>query len=383
MLYSPENIENIKMLSGILSCGEDVIAKLQTPITFDLLAPQESSLPFGILPMSYNSDYNIVIIHKIPKRRISGEYRVVYSVFADKYNNAYKSLKYYLNELYSPHEAVHGFISNRNIVSNAQQHIAKKIIINIDIKDFFESISIEIVKSMFIRYNFTDNIADVLSKIVTLNGTLVAGYATSPVIANMYCDLMDSEIQKICDSNNVTYTRYADDITLSGDRVDILEQVKNILSKYGFEINDRKTRYYHQGQGQYVTGLSVEDLLMPRIPKYIKRKIQQEIYYISKYGIRSVLAFKTTNRDEYLEDKLGYEVEVDEVDIKSRAAKIIGWIAYAQSIEPEFALRCKKQLLKTVHIESITCLCLAQKFIDEKSDVRINLSKILLENNNQ
>ncbi|MFR9498099.1 MAG: reverse transcriptase family protein [Rikenellaceae bacterium] len=366
MLYNPEDIGNTKMLSGILHCSEDIILRLQFPVVL-------------CQPPTHNRDSNIVVIHRIPKRRVHNEYRVVYNVYFEEYSNAYKCLKYYLYDLYSPHRAIHGFIPTRNIASNAQQHITKKNITNIDIKDFFGSISIEKVKSTFIRYNFIDDVADILSKIVTLNERLVAGYATSPIIANMYCDLMDNEIQEICDSNDVTYTRYADDITLSGDKIDILEQVKSILSKYGFEINDRKTRLYHKGQGQYVTGLSVEDCLMPRIPKYIKRKIQQEIYYISKYGIRSVLAFKSTSKDKYLEDKLEYEVEFDEVDIKSKAAKIIGWIAYAQSIEPEFALKCKKQLLKTKHNESIKCLCLAQGFIDEKSGIRINLDKVFID----
>ncbi len=381
MLYKPENIENIKMLSGILSCSEDIIQKLQAPVVFDPSSSHEDEIQHGILPFPNREYRNIIYVHKIPKRRISNGYRVVYSVSGLEYSNAYKCLKYYLNDLYSPHNAVHGFIPDRNIVSNAQQHIAKKSIINIDIDSFFESISIEDVRSMFLRYNFTNDIADTLSKIVTLNGTLVAGYATSPIIANMCCDLMDYEMQDICDKNNVTYTRYADDITLSGDRVEILDSVKDILSKYGFEINDSKTRYYHKGQGQYVTGLSVEDSLMPRIPKYIKRKIQQEIYYISRYGIRSVLAFRATNCCDYLDDKLEYDAYIEEMDIKSRAARIVGWIAYAQSIEPEFALKCKKQLLKTVHKESITCLCLAQKFLFEKTNIRINLAKVLIGEN--
>lgn len=89
---------------------------------------------------------------------------------------------------------------------------------------------------------------------------------------------------------NITYTRYADDITTSGDKIDILSDVGEILQRYGFEINKSKTRYYYRGNGQYVTGLSARGCSKTKSSKYVKKRLRAEVYSICKYGLKSNVA---------------------------------------------------------------------------------------------
>lgn len=323
-MYAPSEIDNIKKLAGFLRCEVNQIECLAN-----------KTLPGdGVdgVTVSISSKYLNEI--SLPKRRGTNKYRTVYSVLPLFASNALKVIKFYLNDLYIPNNCVHGFVKKRNIVTNARCHLNKKLIINIDIKDFFESINIGMVNAVYLKLGFNDNISHILSCITTLNDKLVAGFSTSPVIANLYCADMDNEISNICSKQCIVYTRYADDITLSGENVDVIFKVKEILQKYGFEINTSKTRYYYKGNGRYVTGLSVEDSIKPRIPKYIKKRLRAEVYCICKYGLKSHVARILNKKEE----------SVSDVMLKQRAAKVIGWLSFISGIEYEFAEACLNSL---------------------------------------
>ena len=314
---TPSEINSKNRLAGILRCETSQIDNL-----VDKVVPtsEEGYLTGKLTPIDYLflMQEDFISELKLLKRRASLGYRTVYSVKPYFALNALKTLKFYLNDLYKPNDCVHGFVKKRNIVSNAKKHLNKKIILNIDIKDFFESINLNMVKDVFNSLGFDENISEILSKITTYNDRLVAGFSTSPVIANLYCRDMDEEIIRICSEYNITYTRYADDITLSGDTVDILYNLQEVLDKYGFKINKLKTKKYYKGNGQYVTGLSVEDSIMPRIPKNIKKRLRAEIYCICKYGLKSNVA-RVLKIDEN---------EVSETMLKKRSARIIGWVEF-------------------------------------------------------
>src|SRR5690606_29330555 len=131
------------------------------------------------------------------------------------YVDILKVFKFNLDNIYHPLDCVHGFVKNRNTYSNAKCHLGKKYLLKLDIKDFFESISIDSVRNIFIFLGFQESIANYLSKITTLDDKLVQGYSTSPILANIACVKMDNELIDICKKYNATYTRYADDISIS------------------------------------------------------------------------------------------------------------------------------------------------------------------------
>lgn len=196
--------------------------------------------------------------------------------------------KWILDEIVSKmkvSDAATGFIKGASIKENASMHLNSKCILNLDIKDFFPSIDKSDVYRIFYYYGYTDALANILSEICTFNDQLPQGAPTSPQLSNIRCIKMDKRIQLLCKAYNANYTRYADDITISGSGN--LEKIKNIvigiIRDEGFEINTRKTRILYPHQRQEITGLVINNGII-KVPKEYKRELRKEIYFCKKYG---------------------------------------------------------------------------------------------------
>ncbi|OHB25204.1 MAG: hypothetical protein A2542_02265 [Parcubacteria group bacterium RIFOXYD2_FULL_52_8] len=249
------------------------------------------------------------------------------------------SLFYSKYELHIP-AAVHGFVRGRSIVTNAQQHTQKKIVLNVDIENFFDSISFEQVVALLISFGFQENIAKVLAELTTVNGILATGFSTSPVLSNMACIVMDGVFKSWSKKRNFTYTRYADDLTFSSEQyVPAQKEIAEILGHFGFKINLDKYRVYRRGGPQYVTGLTVVDK-RPRLGRKRKRSMRLELYYIKKHGFLNHFYHaldRATKRHE-LPSKFtrtvffGYGVD--------------GFRAFMHSIEPRLACNMQQVLKK-------------------------------------
>jgi len=228
------------------------------------------------------------ILKKNPKR--SKKYREVIKVHTP-YNLFYKELLHIIEQKIEPNSAIyisdiaHGFIKNRGVLTNAKQHLDKKFLFKIDIKNYFKSISKESIKSVFLKLGFSENGAKLFSNLCTFEDILYEGFNTSPILANLYCLDLDLELKSLADEYNVGISRYSDDITFSSNTNNFppLDAIKDIFEKYSFIINEEKTVNLKYGQPQYVTGLSISNNKYPRVPKRMKRKIRQELYYLNKY----------------------------------------------------------------------------------------------------
>lgn len=199
-----------------------------------------------------------------------------------------KRQKWILNnilEMISLPEYVHGFVKGKSIVTNASAHLGKKEIICLDIKNFFYSIKFDNITNVFCQLGYTKEVAGELSKVCTVHKVLPQGGPASPYLANICFREVDNEINQIALKNNLTYTRYADDITVSGDCSieKFKEIIIKIIKKYSFEINEEKTHIMKDKQRKMVTGLILTDIL--KVPKSFKKILRQEIYYCNKYGI--------------------------------------------------------------------------------------------------
>ncbi len=178
-----------------------------------------------------------------------------------------------------------GFVKEKSILTNAKQHVNKSLVITMDIENFFPSISFERVYNIFYYYGYTKEVAYILSRICTLNNQLPQGAPTSPYLANIICKKMDKRINQLCRKINASFTRYADDITISGDKniIEYIGLISKIIEEEGFRINSLKTRAMYQNRKQMVTGLIVNNKIS--VPKEKIRKLRQDIYYIKKYGV--------------------------------------------------------------------------------------------------
>jgi len=117
--------------------------------------------------------------------------------------------------------------------------------LQVDIKNFFESIPIEKIVEVFKKLECTNEIAEMLTKICSVNNVLKEGLNTSPMLANLYFYDIDIKLENIASKFHCTYTRYADDMTFSSNgnikETMLLEEIKEILSLESLELSDKKT----------------------------------------------------------------------------------------------------------------------------------------------
>jgi RNA-directed DNA polymerase len=183
-----------------------------------------------------------------------------------------KRLNYFLQHVYYLIKpvCVHGFVlkplgENRtnNIISNAQVHVGKSFLLNIDLKDFFSSIAAKRVKEvLFNQVSLFESeiLVDVITLLCSFEGRLPTGAPTSPVMANFCCLEMDHELQIFCKEHSIAYTRYADDLSFSSNEFftdEIILKLRSIIVKNQFEINEKKWRLLSSKSKQTVTGLVV------------------------------------------------------------------------------------------------------------------------------
>lgn len=207
----------------------------------------------------------------------------------------------HLEKFYSPKPSSHGFIQGRNVKTNAQIHSGKRYVFNIDLKDFFDSIHFGRVRNLFMAppLGAPHNVATVMAHICCSDGKLAQGAPTSPLISNMICRKLDSQIQALAKSCKCHFTRYADDITFSftctakylpKDIVEISEDgraipgrgLEEIIKSNGFTINTEKTRLQHRSQRQMVTGLVVNE--RPNVTRDYVRLTSSMINALKRYG---------------------------------------------------------------------------------------------------
>lgn len=214
-----------------------------------------------------------------------------------------QQLREVLYQIYTTKSTVHGFCRNRSIVTNAQQHLNKRYIFNIDLRNYFDNITFQQVKKVFTHkpFEFSEEVADLLTHLCCYKGSLPQGAPTSPILANFVTEQLDCELENIARINSCVYSRYADDITFSFDcdynkLPKSIIQVKNKLAKPGkkltkiiesneFKINYKKVRLCDINQRMEVTGLTVNNFTnVPR--KYIK-KLQAILHAWEKFGYKN------------------------------------------------------------------------------------------------
>ncbi len=205
------------------------------------------------------------------------------------------------------HAAAHGFRRGRSIVTNATPHVGTDVVINLDLKDFFPSISYRRVKGVFQSLGYGEAIATILALICTeatteeieLDGRtyfvatsdrhLPQGAPTSPAITNLLCRRLDKRLANMALAQGFAYTRYADDLTFSasGDATrqicNILKHTQNIVTHEGLTVHPDKTRVLRKSQQQEVTGIVVNEKLT--IDRATLKKFRATLHQIDKDGL--------------------------------------------------------------------------------------------------
>lgn len=218
---------------------------------------------------------------------------------------------------------VTGFEKKMSIMENAKRHLNKECVINIDLKDFFPSITRQMVYSIFYHLGYSKEIANIFTTICTYKNVVPQGAPTSPKLSNLCCKHLDKRIGALCQKYEATYSRYADDITISGHKniKNILQTVQLIIEDEKFALNHNKTRILYKGQRQEVTGLNLNSGKVT-IPKSYKKELEKEIYYCKKYGVSNHLEHIKCNKAFYKEHLYGKAYFINMVE-PMRAEKFL------------------------------------------------------------
>ena len=207
------------------------------------------------------------------------------------------------------HEAAHGFLTGKNIVSNAQVHVGAKTVVNFDLENFFPSITYKRVKGVFASLGFSEAVATIFALICTAPETeeieidgktyfvglgerhLPQGSPASPAISNIIAKRLDKSLTKIAETLNFKYTRYADDLTFSTENADaeipkLMSQIRFVSDKQGFKINENKTRVLRRGRQQEVTGIVVNDKIS--IDRKTLRKFRAVLHQAENKGLENL-----------------------------------------------------------------------------------------------
>ena len=220
-----------------------------------------------------------------------------------------------------PHSASFGYVRKRSTRHNAKSHVGAKHILSADIKDFFPSITLARVELALQGAGLNRNVCNAFAKFLTIDGTLPLGLNASPVVANFVATPLDFDFSDLAKEYKCVYTRYADDITFSGNgSLPSADEIEKVLMRNFFRLNRAKFRTSKRGQKHYVTGLSVADKSAPHVPRAMKRKLRQEIYYIGKFGFEEHFSrgIKSGTRQH----------NVNRLD---------GSVSYVASVEPKLA----------------------------------------------
>lgn len=266
-------------------------------------------------------------------------------------SDLHRVFQYKMEGKFEIHSSVFGYKKNKGTKENAQLHLGKKTVVKVDIKDFFNSIKESRVQKVLEKIGFQQEIAELITPLFCTNKTLEAGFCPSPLIANAACFELDINLHDWANQNDIVYSRYSDDITLSTDRrLDFsLDKVEEILDSFSLKLNNNKTKFMFRGEPQYVTGLSVTESDKVRTPQSFKKNIEKDLYFIKKFGIEDHISHKYKNLSP----------------TPSRTAEIytlFGNIGYIKGIEPPYIskLREKKLLPPASDFQSFFEFCCAK-----------------------
>lgn len=218
---------------------------------------------------------------------------------------------------------VTGFVLKRSIKDNASPHCGHTMVLQMDIKDFFPSITINRVINVFNILGYPYRISYYLAALCCKDGVLPQGAPTSPILSNIIAGKMDRRLQGLCDKSCITYTRYADDLTFSGDKIyaSFIKLVSRIINEEGFTVNVDKTKLLHKNARKIITGVSISSG-RTTIPKTQKRRLRQESYYISKYGLKNHMKHNNIRDFKYELRMRGYFAFWKSVDDSGAAERL-------------------------------------------------------------
>lgn len=254
------NILSIKSL-------DDLCRKLQTP---------EHELHFTIrkLPKLYIQD---------KRKKGNGEFRVLHKP-TRKMVRLQKKIRIHLLKPIPLDPCVHGYRKGHSHLTNAQVHQGNSYLAKLDIKGFFPSIHYTRVQKLFIRLGYSSDVAKMLTKLTTYEYCLPQGAPTSPDISNLILAGVDEILARECKGKDLVYTRYSDDIAISGNWnfKNLVDGFIEVIERNGFLVSRKKKEFLGPSERKTVTGWIINEKVNVARDKILR--LRAEIHNCIMYG---------------------------------------------------------------------------------------------------
>jgi S1-C subfamily serine protease len=206
-----------------------------------------------------------------------------------------------LDQLYRIRQPVHGFVPDRSVKTNAEAHGRRRFVVNLDLQDFFPTITEKRVAGLLRALGVDRRVAEIVARLCCHMNCLPQGAPTSPVLSNMICYRLDTDLQLVAKSARAIYTRYADDITFSSHQPptplfeavvpaagrlspDVLaRQLRAAIASNGFVVHPDKAHYAERNSRRMVTGVKINAGL--NVDRRYIRLIRAMLQSIEKLGL--------------------------------------------------------------------------------------------------
>ncbi|WP_397446079.1 reverse transcriptase family protein [Polaribacter sp. R77954] len=309
---------------------------------------------------------------KVAKK--SGGFRLISAPMPRLKKAQHFILEEILNKL-ETHPKANGCVIGKSILSNAEPHVNKAVVINQDLKNFFPTITYNRIKGVFKSLGYSEQVAVIFAlicsepKILDIsllgenyfaqrgNRFLPQGAPCSPAITNILCRTLDFRLDGIAKKYGFNYTRYVDDITFSGDK----EQLKNIsaILKYSrkivkdenFVLHPEKLRIMKPHQRQEVTGVIVNE--KPNVNKKSLKRFRALLYQIEKDGIQGKSWNGGNNVLAEIDGYANFIYQIDKIKgavYKERVAKILGTFNYKETHREKYV---KDKVASSNNLQSV------------------------------
>jgi hypothetical protein len=271
------DIASLGDLGEFLSLGAGDLAWLADVRGLERSAPDERLRHYRYTWLTRGGGRPLRVIEQ-PKPRLKAVQRMVLHELLDRI---------------PAHEHAHGFTRGRSAVSHAAQHAGRRVVVRLDLEDFFASIEAGRIYGIFRTAGYPEAVAHSLTALTTnavpwaawavvprprepaasaahhrlgrrlATPHLPQGAPTSPALANLAAFGLDRRLSGLARSLSATYSRYADDLTFSGGTLllsrasDVRATAGTIAREEGFTVNERKSAVMTRAGRQRVCGIVV------------------------------------------------------------------------------------------------------------------------------
>lgn len=256
----------------------------------------------------------------------------------------YKLLTEVLDKIEIP-EYIYAFEKEKSIPKMALLHVKKNLVISLDIKDFFPSITQVMVQQLMEAVQFPKSVAQLISELCTYSYFLPQGALTSPKISNiLVAATFGPLIKTYCDEKGLSLSIYADDITVSTAKEfesieaqtlfikEVIETITRMVNSFGFRVNRQKTKVMKPFQRQYVCGTVVNDKVNLKLTE--RRKLRAIVHNCTINGIANESVKMNLTPDKF-------------------AAKILGQLNWFAQLNPTAGVKLKDNFREIMQQEKL------------------------------